>query len=81
MDASEEERLRALHSYSILDTAPEVAFDNVTAMCAELLEVPIALVTLIDANRQWFKSRVGVGVEQTERSIAFWIMRSAETHR
>ena len=67
----ERERLRALHSYSILDTSPELAFDNVTAMCAELLEVPIALVSLIDANRQWFKSRVGIGIDQTERSIAF----------
>jgi signal transduction histidine kinase len=67
----ERERVRALHSYAILDTAPEVAFDNVTAMCAELLEVPIALVSLIDTNRQWFKSRVGVGIDQTARSIAF----------
>jgi len=74
MDTAEQherERIRALQSYNILDTAPEIAFDNVTAMCAELLGVPIALVSLVDSNRQWFKSRVGLAVEQTERSIAF----------
>jgi signal transduction histidine kinase len=69
--SQERERIRALRAYDILDTAPEIAFDNVTAMCAELLEVPIALVSLVDADRQWFKSRVGLDVAQTERSIAF----------
>lgn len=69
--SQERERIRALRSYDILDTAPEIAFDNVTAMCAELLEVPIALVSLVDTDRQWFKSRVGLDIAQTERSIAF----------
>jgi signal transduction histidine kinase len=69
--STERERIRALRSYDILDTAPEVAFDNVTAMCAQLLEVPIALVSLVDSDRQWFKSRVGLDLAQTERSIAF----------
>ncbi len=64
-------RLKALEEYNILDTAPEKEFDDVTQLAAAICNTPIALVTLIDANRQWFKSRVGLEVSQTSRELAF----------
>jgi PAS domain S-box-containing protein len=64
-------RLAALQRYEILDTAPEAAFDEVTALVAESLDVPVALVSLIDVDRQWFKSRVGLEQTQTPRDISF----------
>ena len=67
----ESERVRALLTYDILDTAPEVSFDDVTATCAELLDVPIALISFLDTDRQWFKSRVGTDVREIRRSVAF----------
>ena len=68
---SEEARLRALESYGVLDTAPEEAFDRLTQLAADLFDAPMALVSLIDAERQWFKSRHGVEAESTPRSMAF----------
>lgn len=65
------ERLEALRRYDLLDTPAEATFDDITALCAELLDVPIALITLVDADRQWFKSRVGLDMDQTARSVAF----------
>ncbi len=67
----EAERLRALHRYEILDTLPEQIFDDLTLLAAQICGAPIALVTLIDADRQWFKSRVGLTVAETSRDIAF----------
>jgi len=64
-------RLAALQRYEILDTAPEAAFDEVTALVAESLDVPVALVSLVDVDRQWFKSRVGLEQTQTPRDISF----------
>lgn len=64
-------RLRALHSYGVLDTLPEQAFDRLTALAADLFDVPIALVSLIDEERQWFKSRQGLDATSTPRSLAF----------
>jgi len=63
-------RLEALARYQILDTPPEEQFDDITQLCADSLNVPIALVSLVDRDRQWFKARVGVDVDEVRRSIA-----------
>ena len=67
------ERLRqeCLGRYAILDTPPEVTFDRITAVLARLLHVPCALVTFIDRERQWFKSRIGFDVDETPRATSF----------
>ncbi|WP_418514794.1 PAS domain S-box protein [Delftia sp. PS-11] len=67
----EAERLRLLHALNILDTAAEPAFDRITRLAARMLGVPIALISLVDAERQWFKSRVGVDISQVPREVAF----------
>ncbi len=68
---NEGDRLQKLLEYEILDTDPEKAFDRITRIVAETIGVPIALVSLVDADRQWFKSRHGLDAEQTPREIAF----------
>ena len=68
---SEPERLAALHRYRILDTDPEQAFDDLTLLASYVCETPIALITLVDANRQWFKSKVGLSASETSRSVSF----------
>ncbi len=67
----ETERLRLLKALELLDTPPEPVFDRVTRLAARALGVPITLVTLVDEQRQWFKSRVGVDLTETPRSQAF----------
>lgn len=69
--ANEARRLRALRRLNILDTPAEEVFDEVTRLCAEMLDVPMALVSLVDEQRQWFKSRVGLNARETARSVAF----------
>ena len=69
--ADEQQRLDALRRLGILDTAPEDRFDRLTSLATTALDVPIALVSLVDADRQWFKSCVGLEVGQTERNISF----------
>ena len=64
---TEGERLAALRRYEILDTPPDGAFDRITALAAELLSVPIAIISLVDADRIWFKSRHGIDVDQIDR--------------
>ncbi len=66
----EAQRLAALRSLDILDTPPEERFDRITRLAAALLEMPIALVSLVDAERQWFKSICGLDATQTPRDIA-----------
>lgn len=68
---NETERLAALHRYKILDTPPEETFDRLTRITAAYLGVPTALVSLVDENRQWFKSRYGLDAGETPRDIAF----------
>ncbi len=55
----------------MLDTSPEAAFDDITQLVARLCDVPIALVSLVDTDRQWFKSRVGLDSTQTAREMVF----------
>jgi PAS domain S-box-containing protein len=68
---NEASRLRDLQQYQVLDTQPEEAFDDLTALAAQICETPIALVSLVDAHRQWFKSKAGIDVQETPRDIAF----------
>lgn len=68
---TELERLAELRRLCLLDTPAEQAFDRVTALAAKLLDVPIALVSLVDEDRQWFKSKFGLEAEETPRSVAF----------
>ncbi|MFT3698015.1 MAG: diguanylate cyclase [Kofleriaceae bacterium] len=68
---NEAQRLAALQAFNILDTAPQPSFDRITALVARILEVPIALVSLVDDERQWFKSCVGLGASETSRDVAF----------
>lgn len=69
--ADEHGRLEALHALNVLDTDPEERFDRLTRTAQRLFDVPIALVSLVDANRQWFKSCMGLGVRETPRDISF----------
>ena len=69
--SNEVERLAALREYQILDTPAEEVFDRVTRQAARLCGTPISLVTFIDANRQWYKSRVGIDHTETPRDVSF----------
>lgn len=69
--ANEQARLDSLREYRILDTGPEQAFDDLTQLAAYLCGTPVAMISLIDSQRQWFKSRVGVDINETPRNIAF----------
>ncbi|MGJ3246205.1 MAG: GAF domain-containing sensor histidine kinase [Elainellaceae cyanobacterium] len=64
-------RLEKLSEYQILDTSPEDAFDDLTHLAAQICNVPIALVSIVDSSRQWFKSKVGLEATETCREIAF----------
>ncbi|PZO45618.1 MAG: hypothetical protein DCF17_00780 [Shackletoniella antarctica] len=68
---SEDQRLAALLGYDILDTQAEAAFDDLAKLAAYICGTPIALVSLIDQNRQWFKARVGLDTPETSRDVAF----------
>jgi GAF domain-containing protein len=67
----EKKRLNVLWQYEVLDTVPEELFDDLTELAARICEAPIALISLVDEKRQWFKSRVGTTVTETSRDISF----------
>jgi hypothetical protein len=68
---NEKKRLKVLWQYEVLDTVPEELFDDLTELAARICEAPIALISLVDEKRQWFKSRVGTDVKQTSRDVSF----------
>jgi GAF domain-containing protein len=68
---NEAERLAALREYHILDTAAEQIYDDITALAAYLCDVPIAMISLVDESRQWFKSKLGLNQRETPRDVAF----------
>ena len=68
---NEKKRLKVLWQYELLDTMPEGAFDDLTTLAAHICEAPIALISLVDENRQWFKSKVGISVSETSRDVSF----------
>lgn len=70
-DATERARLNALRRYALLDTPPERPFDALARLAVRTFGCPMAVLTLVDEGRQWFKSRVGLTITETERDIAF----------
>jgi len=69
--ANEAGRVAALEKYAILDTDPEQSFDDLALLASFICKTPIALISLVDEDRQWFKSRVGLDAKETSRDIAF----------
>lgn len=71
LPADEQSRLEELRSYQILDTAPEQAFERITALACRVFVVPMALVSFVDEDRQWLKACVGVDLRETTRDVSF----------
>lgn len=67
----EKNRLHALHDLQLLDSPPEPAYDDIVQLAALVCKAPIALITLLDEDRQWFKARIGLTMQETPRSVAF----------
>ena len=74
MSTDDTARVAALQKYAILDSEPEQAFDDLTLLASYVCKTPIALISLVDENRQWFKSKVGLSASETSRDIAFCSM-------
>ena len=68
---NEKKRLKVLWQYEVLDTVPEEVFDDLAELAAHICEAPIALISLVDEKRQWFKSKFGTDVAETSRDISF----------
>ncbi len=71
LPANEDARLSVLHHYNILDTLPSSAFDDITELAAQICQTPIALISFVDRDRQWFKSKIGMDVTATPREVSF----------
>ena len=71
LPSNETTRLARLRGIGVLDSLPQQAFDDITALAASICGAPIALISLIDEDRQWFKSRLGLDTPQTPREVAF----------
>jgi len=68
---NEKKRLKVLWQYEVLDTVPEEVFDDLTELAAKICEAPIALISLVDENRQWFKAKFGTTISETARDFSF----------
>ena len=68
---NERKRLKVLWQYEVLDTVPEAIFDDLTELAAGICEAPIALISLVDEKRQWFKSKFGTTLNETSRDVSF----------
>jgi GAF domain-containing protein len=68
---NEKRRLQVLWQYEVLDTIPEALFDDLTELAANICEAPIALISLVDEKRQWFKSKIGISLNETSRDVSF----------
>jgi GAF domain-containing protein len=68
---NEKRRLQVLWQYEVLDTIPEALFDDLTELAANICEAPIALISLVDEKRQWFKSKIGTSLNETSRDVSF----------
>ena len=64
-------RLESLRRYEILDTPPDQVLDDITHLAAQICGAPIALISLVDSDRQWFKSIVGIQISETSRELSF----------
>jgi GAF domain-containing protein len=71
VSSNDRDRVAALQKYAILDTEPEQAFDDLTLLASFICKTPIALISLVDEDRQWFKSKIGMKPSETPRDIAF----------
>ncbi len=69
--SGEEARLQVLRKYHILDSEPEIAFDDLALLASHICETPMAAISLVDEDRQWFKARIGFTTAETPRSISF----------
>lgn len=79
--ANEARRLASLHAYAVLDTPAEAAFDDLTLLATQICGVPTAMVSLVDENRQWFKSRIGLRAVETARDISFCAHTILQPHQ
>jgi GAF domain-containing protein len=71
LQQNETKRLKVLWQYDVLDTVPEEVFDDLTELAARICEAPVALISLVDEDRQWFKSKIGLTVNETSRDVSF----------
>src|SRR5688500_8172142 len=71
LPANEDARLEALRDLEILDTPPEPEYDDLALIASQICATPISMISLIDRDRQWFKSRVGMEPQETSRDVAF----------
>ena len=71
MSTNDAARVDALQKYAILDSEPEQAFDDLTLLASYVCKTPMALISLVDEDRQWFKAKVGISATETSRDIAF----------